>query len=89
MSKDKLVIKVKVVLRSSRSGVTGTYGDGLKVKLKSAPVEGKANSELIEILSKEFGISKKDVKIISGVRSKHKIVKLNRIKEIGSNYIKK
>ncbi len=89
MSKDKLVIKVKVVPRSSRSGVTGTYGDGLKVKLKSAPVEGKANSELIEILSKEFGISKKDVKIISGVRSKNKIVKLNRIKEIGSNYIKK
>ena len=34
------------------------------------------NKELIEILAKEFGIHKNDVKIISGKRSKNKIIRL-------------
>ncbi len=73
---DSLIINIKVEPRSSKSGIAGTYGDGLKVKLTSPPVEGRANKELIEVLAKEFGIKKKDVEIISGKKSKNKIVKL-------------
>ncbi len=73
---DSLIIKIKVEPRSSRSGITGFYGEGLKVKLSSPPVEGKANKELIEVLAKKFGIRKKDVEIIKGEKSKNKIVKL-------------
>ncbi len=75
-AKEYLIINVKVEPRSSRSGIVGPYGDSIKVKLTSPPVEGKANKELIEILSKEFGIAKKDVEIISGQSSKNKTVKL-------------
>lgn len=74
--KKYLIINIKVEPRSSRSGITGPYGDALKVKLTSPPVEGKANKELVEVLAKEFGIRKKDVEIISGQSSKNKIVKL-------------
>ncbi len=86
-AKEYLIINIKVEPRSSKSGITGPYGDAIKVKLKSAPVEGKANKELIEILSKEFGIAKKDVEIISGHSSKHKPVKLRgaRMIEFKSN----
>jgi uncharacterized protein (TIGR00251 family) len=69
-------IHIRVEPRSSRSGITGTYGNGLKVKLTSPPVEGKANTELIEILAKEFKIRKKDIEILSGKKSKNKIVRL-------------
>ncbi|MEW6600523.1 MAG: DUF167 domain-containing protein [Nitrospirota bacterium] len=81
-SKEHLTIKIKVEPRSSKSGVIGPYGDGLKVKLTSPPVEGKANKELIEVLAKEFGIPKKDVEIISGQSSKNKIVRLIGVKSI-------
>ncbi len=82
MKKEYLVLKIKVEPRSSKSGIAGPYGDAIKVKLTSPPVEGKANRELIEVLAKEFGISKKDVEIISGRSSKNKIVKLHGARRI-------
>ena len=77
-----LTLKIKVEPRSSKSGVVGPYGDALKVKLSSPPVEGKANKELIRVLAKEFGIPQKDVEIISGQSSKNKIVKLQGVNSI-------
>lgn len=75
-----ITLKIKVEPRSSRSGVVGPYGDALKVKLTSAPVEGKANKELIEVLAREFGIPKRDIEIISGQSSKNKTVRLTGMK---------
>jgi len=75
-TENMLTLSIKVEPRSSKSGIVGPYGDALKVKLTSPPVEGKANKELIEVLAKEFRIAKKDVEIISGQSSKNKIVKL-------------
>lgn len=77
-----LTLKIKVEPRSSKSEVVGPYGDALKVKLNSPPVEGKANKELIEVLAREFGIAKKDVEIISGQASKNKTVRLIGVKSI-------
>ena len=77
-SDDDLILNVRVEPRSSRPGISGPYGDGIKVKLKSPPVDGKANSELIAILAKEYGIPKRDVEIVSGMNSKKKVVRLKR-----------
>jgi uncharacterized protein (TIGR00251 family) len=79
---DELILKIKVEPRFSRSGIAGMYGDALKVKLTSAPVDGKANKELIAMLAKELGIKKRDVEILSGETSKNKIVKLIGVKSI-------
>jgi len=73
---EEVVISIRVETRSSRPGVAGQYGDGLKVRLKSPPVEGRANRELIEILSDELNIPKSNVEIISGKTSKNKLVRL-------------
>lgn len=81
-AEDYLIINIKVEPRSSRSGIVGPYGNALKVKLTSPPVEGKANNELINVLAKEFGIRKKDVEIVSGESSKNKIVKLTGVKSM-------
>ncbi|MCK5286656.1 MAG: YggU family protein [Thermodesulfovibrionia bacterium] len=80
--KHALVINIKVQPYSSRAGIVGPYGDGLKVKLTSSPVEGKANKELIDVLAKKFKITKNNVEIISGRTSKHKIVKLHGVESI-------
>jgi uncharacterized protein (TIGR00251 family) len=82
--KKGLVINVKVEPRSSRAGITGPYGEGLRIRLTSPPVEGRANKELVAILAKEFGIKKSDVEILSGKKSKNKRVKLTGVKDIES-----
>jgi uncharacterized protein (TIGR00251 family) len=80
--KKGVTITIKVEPRSSRAGIVGPYGEGLKVKLTSPPVEGKANKELIEVLAKAFNIKKGDIEILSGIRSKNKTVRLNGIEDI-------
>ena len=89
MNNKSIKITIKVEPRSSKSGIVGPYGDALKVKLTSPPVEGKANKELIEVLAKGFRITKKDIEIISGQSSKNKIVKLNGVSSINDWRIKK
>jgi len=86
--KDELILKIKVEPRSSRAGVIGQYGDSLKVKLTSPPVEGRANKELIEILAKQFGVHKRNIEIISGHSSKNKLVKLHGRQEVGKKLSK-
>jgi len=75
-NKKDLILKIKVEPRSSKSAIVGPYGDALKVKLTSPPVEGKANKELIALLSKELKIPKKDIELIAGQSSKNKTVKI-------------
>ena len=77
-----LSVKVKVEPRSSKSGIIGLYGDALKVKLTSPPVDGKANEELVELLAKECGIPKSAIEIVSGQSSKNKLVRIAGIKNI-------
>ena len=69
-------VKIKVEPRSSKSGIVGLYGDALKVKLTSPPVDGKANKELVELIAKECGIPKSAVEIVSGQSSKNKLVRI-------------
>ena len=79
---DDLVLKVKVVPRSSINKIVGMEGDALKVKVKASPVEGLANKDLVALLSKRLKISKKSVEIISGHTSRLKLVKFHDIQNL-------
>lgn len=70
------VISVKAQPRSSKSGIDGLLGDSVKVRIKCAPVDGKANKELVETLADEFGIAKSRVEFKSGETSKRKMILL-------------
>lgn len=52
-------------------------GNRIIVGLTSKPEKGKANSELIKKLAKHFGVPSSQVKIISGLKSKRKIVEIS------------
>jgi uncharacterized protein len=73
---DELIFSVRVIPRSSKSEIVGEYGDALKVKLNSPPVDGAANAELIKLLAKEFDVSKSQIEILSGQTSKMKQIKI-------------
>lgn len=62
--------------RSGRSGLA-PVGDGTWLaQLKAAPVDGKANQELIALVAAQFGCSKAAVSIKSGSSGRVKLVRI-------------
>jgi len=70
------ILNVRAQPRSSRAGLDGVVGDAVKVRIRSAPVDGKANKELVETLADAFGLPKSRVVFKSGETSKLKRVLL-------------
>ena len=54
----------------------GLIGDAVKVRVRCAPVDGKANKELVETLADAFGLPKSRVMFKSGETSKQKRILL-------------
>ena len=73
---DGVVLNVRAQPRSSRAGLDGLVGDAVKVRIRSAPVDGKANKELVETLADAFGLAKSRVVFKSGETSKTKRILL-------------
>ena len=74
-----VVLSVRAKPRSSRAGIDGFMEDALVVRIRCAPVDGKANKELVETLADEFGLSKSRVEFKSGETSKSKRILLKGI----------
>ena len=65
------LLTVRAAPRSSRTGLEPGK-DALKVRVRAAPVDGKANREILETLSDAFGIPRSRVSFRSGETSKTK-----------------
>lgn len=67
---------LKVTPNAGRSVITDFTDGVLHVKVAAPPVKGKANRELIELLSKTMGVSKSAVRIVKGQTSRNKAVSI-------------
>ncbi len=65
-------IKIKVKANSPNNEVIEKEGY-YEVNVKEKPEKGKANSEIIKLFKRKF---KKNVRIVSGFKSKEKILEL-------------
>lgn len=68
-------ISVKVQPGASKVEIK-KEGDFLKIKLHAKPEKGRANKELVEVLSKFLRVPKTSIKIVSGETSRTKIVEI-------------
>ncbi|TGL85278.1 DUF167 domain-containing protein [Leptospira congkakensis] len=68
----KLTIKVKP--NNKKPGIEFLTETDCIVRLKSPPVDGKANEELITQLAKYFKVPKGNIEILSGFSSRTKVV---------------
>lgn len=70
-----MLVSVRVKPNSKNPRIQEAPG-GLTAYLKSPPIEGKANQELIARLAERFGVPKSRVRIKSGLSSKTKLVEV-------------
>jgi Uncharacterized conserved protein len=70
------IIQVKVTPRARESSLTQAADGTWVAKLKSPPVDGKANAELIALVAEQFGCSKSAVSIKSGASGRRKLVRI-------------
>jgi len=72
-----VVFSLHVQPRAKRSEVAGLHGDALKLKVSAPAVEGAANRAVIEFLADALRISRSAVHILSGEKSREKIVRID------------
>jgi len=72
------VIHVKAKPRARSSALNETSPGVWSAELKSAPVDGRANAELIALVAKRFGCMKSAVSIKSGSNGRSKWVRIER-----------
>ncbi|CAN5175814.1 hypothetical protein BH09DEP1_BH09DEP1_7910 [soil metagenome] len=71
-----LILSVKVVTSSGRNKFILDKAGTLKIYLKSPPERGKANQELVTLLSKELGLPGSAVEILAGLTNPNKRLKI-------------
>ena len=69
----KIQVKVKP---NSKIEEVSQEGDNFAVKVKEPPKEGKANQAVIKLLAQHFGVPQSQVRILSGFKSRNKVVEV-------------
>ncbi len=77
MAGSPTVIEVKVKPNARQSQLLQAEDGSWLAQLKAAPVEGKANAELIALVARHFHCAKSAVAIKSGASSRRKLVKID------------
>ena len=70
-------IQVKVKPNSKQQKIEQSEDGTWIIRLKSPPVDGKANQELINLLAKHFQVSKKQITIKAGLSAKNKLIEID------------
>ncbi len=72
-----MILQVKVKPRSGTSGLERQPDGSWVARLKSLPVDGKANEELVALVAERFRCPKSSVSIRSGASGRLKIIKVD------------
>jgi uncharacterized protein (TIGR00251 family) len=70
------IIQIKVKPNSRASRLEQNEDGSWLAQLKSPPVDGKANEELIALVAKHFLCRKSDISIKSGSSSRTKLIRI-------------
>jgi uncharacterized protein len=73
---DGVRLEIEVKVRASRSAILGAKNERLSIALAAPPVDNAANEALRRLLADELSIPLRDVRLVSGERSRRKLVEL-------------
>jgi uncharacterized protein (TIGR00251 family) len=69
-------LELKTIPNAPRDEIAGWLGDALKVKVHAPALEGRANDALLEFLADKLGVHRRDITLIRGDKSRHKIIRI-------------
>jgi uncharacterized protein YggU (UPF0235/DUF167 family) len=74
----KVAVRVRPGARADHVGGrwSGPRGDALLVTVRARAVDGAANAAVIATVAAAFGLRRGDVELVSGVRSRDKVLEL-------------
>jgi len=73
-------LRVWVQPAAARSEIVGLHGEALKIRIAAPAREGRANETLVEFLAKFLGLSRSQIAIIRGEKTREKVIFLRGIK---------
>ena len=73
---DVVTLTLHVQPGAKRSEIAGLHGDALKIRLAAPPVEGRANEALLKFIAGIFAVPLRNVELLHGSQSRHKIVEI-------------
>jgi uncharacterized protein (TIGR00251 family) len=72
-----MIISIKVKTKTKENKIIKTDTDNVwKIYIKECAEKGKANNELINLLSDKLDVSKSRISIISGKKSHNKLIEI-------------
>jgi uncharacterized protein (TIGR00251 family) len=71
---DTVIVNVYVQPGANRTEIVGFHGNALKIRLATAPIDGRANDALLKYVAQLFDVPLRQVKLRRGVKSRHKNV---------------
>ncbi|HEU5217501.1 MAG TPA: DUF167 domain-containing protein [Gemmatimonadales bacterium] len=76
---DGIRIQLHIQPRASRTELAGRFGEALKVRLKSPPVDGAANQELVRFIAEVLRVPRARVELLAGHTGRRKTVRVTGI----------
>ena len=73
---DDLLLFCHVQPSASRDECVGLHGERLKIRIRCAPIDGKANTHLCQFLADAFGVARSQVSVTAGTSSRQKTVRI-------------
>ena len=76
VERDTLTFWLRAKPRSSRQRLTADASGELCLAIHAAATEGQANEACIEFLARGLGVAKSSISIVSGGRSRRKLIRV-------------
>ena len=75
---DRLVLHLYIQPKSRMTGYDGLHDRYIRFRVAAPATEGKANRNLIELLSDVFGVARGNIEMLRGFESRYKTVAISR-----------
>ena len=73
---NNITLQVYVQPGAKSTEIVGLQNNLLKIRLKTPPIEGRANEALLKFIAKLFNVPPREVQLIRGEKARHKTLKI-------------
>jgi hypothetical protein len=78
-TREGLTVRLHVLPRAKRSEIAGFHNGALKIKVTAPPVDDAANRAIVEFFSELLSVPRSNLKILSGNKSREKVLQIKGI----------